>query len=276
MQEYLDFATKNGLTLRVSIELDIGLHRGGVDSMEQLDAILKIIQSNPKHLTFSGFMGYDGHVASAPGIFNSARKAALAEFADNMAVYQGYIEHGHQHFPELFSGSLTFNSGGSSTYSLFGQAPFITDIGIGGAVLRPSSYPALFLGDLLPAEYVATPMIKQWKGALIPYLEGLAGFFRWWNPNDQCSFGIYGGSWAGEIVAPPKLHAQMLTSTDPANENLVTNQSILNGSRKVGWGLGDFAFYYPKQSDAMFQFEDILLIRKGKVIGTWQVFDIRY
>jgi hypothetical protein len=57
---------------------------------------------------------------------------------------------------------------------------------------------------------------------------------------------------------------------------LVTNQSILNGSRKVGWGLGDFAFCYPKQSDAMFQFEDILLIQDGKVTGTWAVFDVRY
>jgi len=276
MKEYLDFATLNGLTLRVSVELDIGLHRGGVDSLEKLDAVLKIIQSNPKRLTFSGFMGYDGHVTSAPAIFASARKAALAEFDENMAVYKNYIEYGRQHFPELFRGDLAFNSGGSTTYSIFDRAPFITDIGIGGAVLRPSSYSALFLGDLLPAEFVATPMIKQWDGAIIPFLEGLAGLFRWWNPNDQCSFGIYGGSWAGTIVAPPELHAQMLTSTDPANENLVTNQSILNGSRKVGWKMGDFAFYYPKQSDAMFQFEDILLIRGGKVTGTWAVFDVRY
>jgi D-serine deaminase-like pyridoxal phosphate-dependent protein len=276
MQEYLDFAIQNSLTLRVSVELDIGLHRGGVDSLPKLDSILKIVQSNPKQLVFSGYMGYDGHVASAPGIFTSARNAALAEFTDNMAVYKQYIDHGRQVFPDLFKAELTFNSGGSSTYSLFDRVPFITDIGIGGAVLRPSSYSALFLGDLLPAEYVATPMIKKWDGALIPFLEGLAGFLRWWNPNDQCSFGIYGGSWAGAIVAPPELHAQMLTSTDPANENLVTNQSILNGSRKVGWGMGDFAFYYPKQSDAMFQFEDILLIRNGKVTGTWDVFDVRY
>jgi len=276
LQEYLDFAVREGLSLRVSVELDIGLHRGGVASVAELDAMLNIMQSNPKPLTFSGFMGYEGHVAYAPGLLTSARKAALAEFADNLAVYRGYIEHGREHFPELFRGDLTFNSGGSSTYSLFGQAPFITDIGIGGAVLRPASYPSHFLGDLQPAEYIATPMVRQWPGAIIPYLEGLAGFFRWWNPNDQCSFGIYGGSWAGTLVAPPELHPQMLTSTDPANENLVTNQSILNGSRKVGWGLGDFAFYYPKQSDAMFQFEDILLIRGGQVTGTWDVFDVRY
>ena len=275
-REYLDFAVANGLSLRLSVELDIGLHRGGVDSVEQLDAILSILKSNPQHVTFSGFMGYDGHVTAAPGIFTSARNAALAEFDENMAVYRRYIEHGRQRFPDLFGENLTFNSGGSTTYSLFGRAPFITDIGIGGAVLRPASYSALFLGDLQPAEYVATPMIKQWPGAIIPFLEGLAGLLRWWNPNDQVSYGIYGGSWAGAIVAPPELHPQMLTSTDPANENLVTNQSILNGSRRVGWELGDFAFYYPKQSDAMFQFEDILLIRDGRVTGTWDVFDVRF
>jgi D-serine deaminase-like pyridoxal phosphate-dependent protein len=276
MREYLDFATQNDLTLRVNIELDIGLHRGGVANFRELDAILDIIRANPNRLIFSGFMGYEGHAAHAPGIFTPARKAALAEFADDMAEYQRFINRVRQHFPELFGENLTFNSGGSATYSLFGKAPFITDVGIGGAVLRPASYPAHFLFDLLPAEFVATPMIKQWSGAVIPFLEGLSRFFRWWNPNDQISFGIYGGSWAGEIVAPPGLHPQMLTSDDPANENLVPNQSILNGSRKTGWSLGDFAFYYPKQSDAMFQFEDILLIREGKVVGTWQVFGRRY
>jgi D-serine deaminase-like pyridoxal phosphate-dependent protein len=276
LHEYLDFAAQNDLLLRVNVELDIGLHRGGVANFQELDAILDIVNSNPSRLIFSGFMGYEGHAAHAPGIFTTARKAALKEFADDMTVYRGYIEHGRQFYPELFGRDLTFNSGGSATFSLFGQAPFITDVGIGGAVLRPASYPAHFLYDLLPAEFIATPMIKQWKGAVIPFLEGLGGFFRWWNPNDQISFGIYGGSWAGEIVAPPGLHPQMFTSTDPANENLVPNQSILNGSRKIGWILGDFAFYYPKQSDAMFQFEDILLIREGKVVDNWQVFDRRY
>jgi D-serine deaminase-like pyridoxal phosphate-dependent protein len=276
LSEYLVFAREHNLLLRISVELDIGLHRGGVDSNKTLDEMLDLIAANPQHLKFSGYMGYEGHAAHAVGILTSARKAAVQEFDTDMRVYSDFIDHGKASHPALFTPDLTFNSGGSCTYSLFDRAPFITDIGIGGAVLRPASYPAHFLFDLLPAEFVFTPMIKQWQGANIPFLEGLGGLFRWWNPNDRCSFGIYGGSWAGNIVAPPGLHPQMLTSDDPANENLVPNESILNGSSRVGWQLGDFAFYHPKQSDAMFQFEDILLIRQGTVVGTWQVFDRRY
>jgi D-serine deaminase-like pyridoxal phosphate-dependent protein len=275
LQAYLEFATEHGLKLRISLEIDIGLHRGGIADNGTLDRMLGLIAANPERLAFSGFMGYEGHVAHAPAIFTPARKAALAEFADNMAAYRRFIDHGNEKFPALFSGELTFNSGGSGTYSLFADYPFITDIGIGGAVLRPASYPAHFLHDLQPAQFIAAPVIKKSAGCVIPFVEGLAGLLEWWDPNNKVSVGIYGGGWAGKLVAPAGIQPQILTN-DPPNQNLVPNQSTLSGSTSLQVEIGDYVFYHPYQSDAMFQFEDILLLRGGMVAGCWPVFDRRY
>ena len=197
------------------------------------------------------------------------------EFADNLSVYKSIIDHGKSRFPELFSGGITFNSGGSGTYSLFREYPFITDIGIGGAILRPRAYPSHFLFDLQPAQFIATPLLKKIKGDLIPFIEFLAGLLEWWDPNNQYSFIIYGGGWAAQLVAPDGLQIQSLTS-DPPNQNLVPNQSTLNGSKSVQLDIGDYVFYQPVQSDAMFQFEDILIVRAGQIVDYWNVFNRRY
>jgi len=55
---------------------------------------------------------------------------------------------------------------------------------------------------------------------------------EWWDPNNQYSFEIYGGGWAGHFVAPGGLQANPLIS-DPPNQNLVPNQSTINGSARV-------------------------------------------
>ncbi len=275
LAEYQACAQELGLKLRINIEIDIGLHRGGVASLEELDGLLADIRSDPQHLVFSGFMGYEGHVPHAPAILTPARSAALKEFAENLSVYRGFVEHVRQRHPDLFSPSLTFNSGGSGTYSLFGDYPFITDIGIGGAVLRPATYPGHFLYDLQPAEFIAAPVLKKRPGTCIPFIESLGGVLAWWDPNSQVTFEIYGGGWAARFAAPQGIQIQALTA-DPPNQNLVPNQTTLTGSRRMALEIGDFVFHDPYQSDAMFQFEDILLVHSGRVDGCWPVFDRRY
>ena len=204
LNEYLQYAIQNKLRLRVNLEIDIGLHRGGAANNHDLQQLFDIIQQYPDHLVFSGFMGYEGHVPHAPGIFSSPRNAALREFADNLSVYKSFIDYGRENYPSLFNETLTFNCGGSGTYSLFNNYPFITDIGIGGAVLRPAGYPAHFLKELLPAEFIATPVLKKRLGAVIPFIEGLSGLISWWNPNYQNSLEIYGGGWAGRLCGPER------------------------------------------------------------------------
>ncbi len=50
----------------VSIELDIGMHRGGIDQKKALTEMLDTIRGHQEELRLAGFMGYDAHVPKAP------------------------------------------------------------------------------------------------------------------------------------------------------------------------------------------------------------------
>src|SRR5690606_27684993 len=71
LKQYLQFAQESNLQLNINIEIDVGLHRGGVSSQQQLIALLKLIQQYPDALRLSGLMGYDAHVAKLPNILKS-------------------------------------------------------------------------------------------------------------------------------------------------------------------------------------------------------------
>ena len=47
-------------------------------------------------------------------------------------------------------------------------------------------------------------------------------------------------------------------------------------SQRVAVGVGDFVFWRPVNSDAMVQFEDLVCVRGGKVVGTWSPIGRRY
>ncbi|KAA5582514.1 alanine racemase, partial [Pseudomonas aeruginosa] len=68
LKQYLQFTQSQNLCLNVNIEIDVGLHRGGVSSQAQFVALLKLIQQYSSYLKLSGLMGYDAHVAKLPKI----------------------------------------------------------------------------------------------------------------------------------------------------------------------------------------------------------------
>jgi D-serine deaminase-like pyridoxal phosphate-dependent protein len=270
-----DVARDRELPLRLAVELDVGLHRGGVRTADELRAVLAAIGAAPDQLAFAGYLGYDGHVPHAPALGRSRRSASLVAHRKAMARYSELVESGRSAFPALHDGDLVHNAGGSGSYPLYGPPTPVDDVGIGGAVLRPSAYPDLFLGDLQPAIWIAAPVIADLGVTRIPFLEGLTALLRWWNPNARHALAVYGGGWPGRIVSPPGVEPEALTN-DPPNENLVPNQSLLTASERTKIALGDFVFWRPVNSDAMVQFEDLVCVRGGEVVGTWSPIGRRY
>ncbi|RXM22213.1 DSD1 family PLP-dependent enzyme, partial [Citrobacter sp. AAK_AS5] len=57
LAEYRALARAQGVPLGVNIEIDVGLHRGGVESTEMLAAMLDLLRDEPL-LPLRGFMGY--------------------------------------------------------------------------------------------------------------------------------------------------------------------------------------------------------------------------
>lgn len=266
MKQYLALATEKNLAMRCNIEIDVGLHRGGVTNLDDLGEMLKIISDSAGRLKFSGYMGYEPHVASALPLLKKKEAAVRDAYAGMMARYKEFYDFGKKAYPGLFSGELTFNSGGSHTYRLFkGEGP-VNDVAVGSGLVKPSDFDTLLLTDHLPALMVAAPVLKRLEGTTVPFLEKLSWIFPLWNPNKQVTYFLYGGGWRANFYSPKGLEGNSFFG-------LSTNQSVANGSRKTGLAADDYIFLRPTQSEAiMREFGDIVLVRGGKIVDRWPSF----
>jgi len=65
--------------------------------------------------------------------------------------------------------------------------------------------------------------------------------------------------------------------SDAENMNLVPNQTLLVSPGDTTISPGDWIFHQPRVADAIFQFEEILLVRNGRFTGdTWKAYPRRY
>lgn len=254
LDEYLAFAREQQLRLRINIEIDIGLHRGGVSEAGELHALLDVIAAHPEQLRFSGMMGYDAHVPFMP--------EPDAAFSRAMERYAALVRHGEARHPALFAGELTFNSGGSKTLHRFHGDWIANDIAAGSAVVKPATFSVL--DTHLPALFIAAPVIRKFARVSRHSIE----------PAKAMSLYLYGGGWAAELVHPEGV--TISPHADPPNENLLPNQCLFETSLDTRLDIGNFVFFHPRQSDAMVQFEEILLVRDGVIVDRWHPFPRRF
>ncbi len=261
--QYQKFAQQNNLHLQINIEIDVGLHRGGLEQAEQLDELLNLISSDSKHLSFTGFMGYDAHVPEVFFPLGSPRGAYNAV----INKYNEFVSYGKGKFPGLFSKQLTFNGAGSKTYQLYDTDTLLNDLSAGSGLLLPSDFDVATLKNHGPAIFIATPVLKKIKGTKIPFLEFLEPLLQWWNPNLQETYFMYGGRWKAKHYEPKGLR-------DNSLYGFSSNQQIVNGSTTTGLNIDDYIFLRPTQSEeVMMEFGNIYTIRNGKLAGTWKVFE---
>jgi D-serine deaminase-like pyridoxal phosphate-dependent protein len=257
--ELVGLATELAVTLRLAVEIDVGLRRSGLTDPGQLAPMLSVFQGSTD-VQLAGFLGYDGHVAFAPGGTVSAVQDAWTQAT---AVYQSYVDVLTGQFPSLVTPDLVFNSGGSSTYPMYESGP-VNDVAAGGGVLRPGDYPNYVIGALQPAIFIATPVFKVFPQPRLPFFgpeqnatlfEGLQGVT------------IYGGGWPAFFTYPAGIQGAPFTF-DPTDYAMVPNQGMVTAPADTPIQPGDWVFYHPRQSDALFQFEQILQVRGGRLQTT--------
>lgn len=259
---YLALAQELNETVQVNIEIDVGLHRGGVADTDTLGIMLRTIASNPQHLRFSGFMGYDPHVVKVPSVIAS-REELQAKALDS---YSAMINYTKDNFAELWHDKLTLNAAGSPTYRLYDNITMVNDLSVGSALVKTSDFDLDTLEEHVPALFIASPVLKASKGVKIPGSELVGEALSWWDPNQKQTFFIYGGYWKANPENPPGLQVSPVYGRS-------TNQEMLNGSNAVNIGVGDYVFLRPTQSEhVMLQFGDLLTTRGGKLAGRWPVF----
>ena len=235
LNQYLAFAQQQQIHLKINIEIDVGLHRGGVQSSEMFLAVLKKIVQYPQQLQFSGLMGYDAHVVKLPKIIKKPQDA----FAESQDIYQSYQELILKYYPELWHEGLCFNGGGSPTLLLHTQKSVCNDVAFGSVLLKPSDFDLESLTEFQPALWLAIPVLKVIQPLQIPALELLSKL-----PIKQKAVFIYGGYWLADYVYPIGLKPHALYGRS-------SNQELLSISTKIDIHVDDYVIARPKQSEAI-------------------------
>ncbi|HEX2493328.1 MAG TPA: alanine racemase [Steroidobacter sp.] len=258
LQQYAQLARERDRPMRINLEIDVGLHRGGAASADELLALVRGAQAEPK-LVVSGLMGYDAHVPRMPNV-ESAWRASQAHYATALEAMRSV-------YGESVA-RLTLNSAGSPTYRMHAQGTAANEVSVGSAFVKPADFDLDTLTHHAPAAFIATPVIKALNCAQIPGLESLTGLRRFMNPNTERAFFIYGGHWLARPESPPGLEFSSLYGRS-------SNQELLMGSSAVHLRVDDYVFFRPMQSEALLlQFGDLLVYENGEISQRWPTYGV--
>lgn len=258
LHQYLEIAKQRSLKLKINLEIDVGLHRGGINSLQTLSDILKTIRLHPEYLQFSGLMGYDAHVTKLPSIIKNAKDA----YQESQAVYQQCITLIQQHFPDLWSNDLCLNGGGSLSFNFHVKHSVCNDLSFGSMLLKPSDFDSEYLTELTAALWIATPVLK-----VLPYtqLPGLSVLNKL--PHRYQALFIYGGYWMANYIYPKGIRPHLLYGRS-------SNQEMVNVPKNTKIDVDDYVFLRPTQSEAIIpQFSTLYCYcYKDQTFETWETF----
>lgn len=257
LAQYQAFAASSALRLRINLEIDVGLHRGGMEPGTSLLSALKLID-NSQNLELSGLMGYEPHLTKLPNLAGwpkRAKKGAADRFGEALAQVSSVLGDSH-------ADSMVRNMAGSPTFALYTDTKLANEIAAGSALVKPSDFDLPILKDFLPASFVATPAIKVSKGIRLPGLEYANRALG--KPQTGKTVFLHGGYWKADPVYPRGLKYSSLFGRSSNQEMLVAPK---NASLKVD----DFVFLRPTQSEAVFlQFPKLAVFSEGAITDIWQ------
>jgi len=262
LADYRALAQGQGRPLRINIEIDVGLHRGGVESAEQMVQMLNSLREEPL-LEFSGLMGYDAHLAAIPDLPGN-RDQALAEAQTR---YTNMVALARQTLGSATSAPWTLNAAGSPTFHLHDDQHAPNELSVGSAAVKPLDFDKPSLASLEPAAFIATPVLKTMDTFRLPRgAETVSTLARWWDVNQRHALAIHGGHWLADPVSPPGVQASALYGPS-------SNQQVMVAPPSVGLQAGDWVFFRPRQSEAVFlQFGPLAVLNQGRIADRWPVF----
>jgi len=261
LAQYAAIAGEFGVDMKINIELDVGLHRGGFEPGDALTGALESIRQSNR-LSFAGYMGYEPHLASLPTALGWQDRALNGAWKK----YRAALASATEVFGADAMATITRNAAGSPTYRFYKDTEIANEISVGSALVKPTHFDTDLLEAHQPASFIATPVIKAGKTKM-PGIEFMDGPKRAMNPNSAKTVFIYGGHWLAEPVDPPGLEYNKTFGRS-------SNQEMLNGGADLDIAPDEFVFLRPAQSEAVFlQFGDIALYDNGKITTHWPVFE---
>lgn len=251
VEQLAALATLQQVKLRVALEVDVGMHRGGLRTPSTVaDAAQVALRSGS--LVLEGIMGYEAHIPAIPvfagGSSGEARavKSRLTAFAKALPSECRQI----------------INSGGSKTVLTYANPGAATELSVGSAFVKPTDFDTDALASLKPAVFIATPALKV-VDAMLPGPEWMTSLFRMLGVFGSKGCFLYGGHWLAKPVFPEGMRESKLWGHS-------SNQQFMALPATCDLHDDDLVFFRPTQSEAvLWQFGEIQLFSEGRIVGSW-------
>jgi len=253
LAQYATVARARATPMKINLEIDVGLHRGGLPDARAVADVIALTRAEPL-VTVTGLMGYDAQVEGVP-----FKDAELARVKRRYANANAALVAALGHDPKR-----TLNTAGSPTYRLHLDDRVANEVAIGSGFVKPTHFDLDTLTTHVPAVFLAAPVLKRMDQALIPTLEGAAGVLDWLDPNSRRGYFSYGYGDA-EPVSPPGLRFS----------SLYGERAMLTSSAKVDLKEDDFIFFRPTESEGVFlQYGDLAVYDGGEIVDRWPTFPV--
>jgi D-serine deaminase-like pyridoxal phosphate-dependent protein len=276
LEDYVKVARDLKRRIKVSLEIDVGLRRGGFADEASFSRALELLRREQQWLEFTGLMGYDGHVPKVPFYFGLGYKDARARtLRTALSRFERFYTLAKEALPGSFhrgAGSradqLVFNSGGSRTYPDYDKlTTVVNDLALGSAFILPENFETDNVAGHQAAVFLAAPVLKKLTTRPLPFLEYFWALLSFWNRNLEQGYVLYGGGWPNRIVGPAAVQPAWFYELN--SHNLLPNQTIVTSSKQLNLKEGDYVFFRPGEGDAIVAFQNIYAFRKGKILETW-------
>lgn len=262
LQQYQALAQRLNLRLRVSLEIDVGLHRGGFQCGQTFQQALQQIHHS-EQLILAGLMGYEAHISKIPGWLGGMEKALAA----SQESYQDFCEQLIAEFGPQALDDLCLNTGGSTTYSLYDQAGPQNELSVASALLKPTDFDLATLEQHQPAAFIATPVLKRFSQPEIPMAGKLSSLLRAVGLIKRQACFIYGGNWLASPCYPADAKRSFVLGHS-------SNQEMYELSHDCGLDVDDFFYFRPSQSEAvLLQFGELAVFDGHSICQWWPVLD---
>jgi D-serine deaminase-like pyridoxal phosphate-dependent protein len=244
--QYRDLAQHRGQHLRVALEVDAGLHRGGA-SPERIGTELNALATNA-HFQLDGVMGYEAHLAKLPGILKVLETRRVRRTL--LSAHEALIAHN----PEGF-----VNTGGSTSFGSYSQSDGVTEVSLGSLLLKPTDFDASAPAGIEPALFIATPILKYLPANPIPGLGGVGNMLN----RNRADIAISGGYWKALPVHPEGYGYSRVFGRS-------SNQEIWAGRPLSTSPVDRIAYLRPTESEAIIPaFNEILVVSGGALVDRW-------
>lgn len=247
LQDFDELAQAMGFPLPVCLEVDTGLGRGGFTDPAVMSAAIKTTQA----LNIKGIMGYEAHVGALPRFLGQGAK--LRDRAE--ARLRSFLAA----LPE--TSREIINTGGSGTLLNLGTTS-ANDVTLGSLAIKPTDFDQPWNADILPAMFVATPVLRQTLHGL-PGHPRMSAFLRGLGIIRPRVSLVYGGKWPATIAWPNGLKASPFFGGS-SNQQGFAHGKNMSHTR---------VYLRPDQSDAVIQNVGTIAVVDGsQVVDIWSAF----